>query len=71
MAAMLFMVFRIKRVDFLKQVFFSTEKERQRQVQVVMDSNVLFLKHPNNLFEAKLVICEVFLFFYFFFISSI
>lgn len=66
MAAMLFTVFRIKHVDFLKQVFFSPEKERQRQVQVVMDDNVLLLKHSNNLFEAKLVICELFYFYYFF-----
>ena len=32
----------------------ATEKERGRYAHVLMNSHVLLLKHPNNLFEAKL-----------------
>ena len=32
----------------------ATEKERGRHIYVLMDGHVLFLKHPNELFEAKL-----------------
>ena len=31
-----------------------TEKERGRHVYVLADGHVLFLKHPNKLFEGKL-----------------
>ena len=32
----------------------ATEKERGRHIYVLMEGHVLFLKHPNKLFEAKL-----------------
>ena len=31
-----------------------TEKEQGRHIYALMDVHVLFLKHPNKLFEAKL-----------------
>ena len=31
-----------------------TEKERGRHVYVLTDGHILFLKHPNKLFEGKL-----------------
>ena len=43
----------------------ATKKERGRNIYALMDGHVLFLKHPNKLFEAKLwtllfLICFIF-----------
>ena len=39
-----------------------TEKERGHHVHALMDGHALFLKHPNNLFEAKLFVNFMFVF---------
>ena len=58
MASMfIFMVFRFSKTDVIGT---AREKERERHVHVLMDGHVLFLKHLNKLFEAKLFVSYAF-----------
>ena len=53
----IFMVFRFSKTNVFGT---ATEKERGRHFHVLMDGHVLFLKHINKLFEAKLFVSFAF-----------
>ena len=70
MAAMLiFMVKCLWFSGFCAPIFYifgtATEKDRGRHIYVLMDGQLLFLKHPNKLFEVKLWTLLFFNLFYF------
>ena len=55
------MVFRIWHVDFQKKNFLERRQKRtQNSLHVLMADQVFFLKHPNKLFEAKLLLSVLF-----------
>ena len=54
---LIFMVFRFSKTDIIGM---AREKKRGRHVHVLMDGHVLFLKHLDKLFAAKLFVSYAF-----------